>query len=266
MPPGAAEAQPQAASGAPARGLPPEAAERVLARLAGLAPSPVLRRRLEGAVPLLAALAPPPADAPLSLLDSPAWAALLDAVTVQETRLFRAASQITALADRLPSLPGAPRLLSAGCATGEEAWTLAVLAAVAGLPAEIVGIDLCRPALAAAAAGRFGTGPPDPMREVPPAYRSCFRPCGDWIEPLAPAPRFRRANLLDLPEDLGLFGAILCRNVLIYLLPQARAEVLRGLVDHLLPGGLLLLGPTDAPGPELPLRPEAGAPGTWRRK
>ena len=266
MPPGTAEAPPQAAAGSPARGLPPEAAERALARLAGLAPSAVLRRRLEDAAPLLATLAPPPSDASFSLLDSPPWAALLDAVTVQETRLFRAASQITELAARLPSLPGAPRLLSAGCATGEEAWTLAVLAAEAGLPAEIVGIDLCRPALAVAAAGRYGAGPPDPLREVPPAYRSYFRPHADWIEPLAPAPRFRRANLLDPPEDLGLFGAILCRNVLIYLLPEARAGVLRGLVERLLPGGLLLLGPTDAPGPELPLRPEPGAPGTWRRR
>ncbi|WP_052402127.1 CheR family methyltransferase [Muricoccus aerilatus] len=266
MPPGAAEAPPQAAAGASARGLLPEAAEQALSRLAGLAPSPVLRRRLEGAAPLLAALAPLPSDAPLSLLDSPSWAALLDAVTVQETRLFRAASQITALADRLPSLPGPPRLLSAGCATGEEAWTLAVLATEAGLPAEVIGIDLCRPALAAAAAGRYGAGPPDALREVPPDYRPYFRRCGDLIEPLAPAPRFRRANLLDLPEDLGLFGAILCRNVLIYLLPGARAEVMRGLVERLLPGGLLLLGPTDAPGPELPLRPEPGASGTWRRR
>lgn len=266
MPPGAGTAEAPRGTGAEAaRGLPPESAQRALAQLAGLAPSAVLRRRLEGVAPLLAALDPPPGTAlDPALCDLPGWAGLLDAVTVQETRLFRAASQILALADRLDSLP-TPRLLSAGCATGEEAWTLAVLAAERGLAADVVGIDLCRPALAAAAAGRYGVGPPDALREVPPAYHAFFRTAGAWIEPLAPPPRFRRANLLALPKDLGGFSAILCRNVLIYLLPEAREAVLRGLVAHLLPGGLLLLGPTDAPGRDLPLRPEPGAPGIWRR-
>ena len=239
-------------------------AEDGLAALAGLAPSGVLSRRLDRAAPLLGALESTPA------LDSPGWAALLDAVTVQETRLFRAAPQLLALASLMPGLPaqGGPlRLLSAGCASGEEAWSLAVLAGAEGMPAEVLGLDLCRPALAVAAAGRYPAGPPDALREVPQALHARFDREDGWLRPRPPVPpAFRRANLLDLPPDLGRFGAVLCRNVLIYLLPEARAAVLRALVGLLLPGSALLLGPTDVPGPELPLAPEPGTHGIWRRR
>ncbi|WP_376087777.1 CheR family methyltransferase [Roseomonas sp. CCTCC AB2023176] len=143
-------------SEAPALESPLAVAEAGLARIAGLAPSGVLRGRLERHAALLPALTATPS------CDDPAWAALIDAVTVQETRLFRAPSQLAAIAARLPRLAtGRPlRILSAGCATGEEAWSLAVLAAAAGLPAEVTGLDLCRPALRVAEAGRYGPGPP----------------------------------------------------------------------------------------------------------
>jgi chemotaxis protein methyltransferase CheR len=238
-------------------------AEAGLAALAGLAPSDVLRRRLERSALLAPAIDSPPD------LASPGWAALLDVVTVQETRLFRAAPQLLALAALLPALPGGPlRLLSAGCASGEEAWSLAILAAAQGIEAEVLGLDLCRPALALAEAARYPAGPPDALREVPGAFLSWFIQDAGWVLPRADGltrPVFRRANLLDLPEETGRFGAILCRNVLIYLLPAARDAVLRGLVARLLPGGALLLGPTDMPGPGLPLRAEPGAHGIWRR-
>ena len=235
--------------------------EAGLASLAGLAPSDVLRRRLDHAAPLPGGLDFPPG------LDSPGWAALLDAVTVQETRLFRAAPQLLSLAALMPGLPGRPlRLLSAGCASGEEAWSLSILADSAGVEAEVLGLDICRTALAAAESGRYPAGPPDALREVPAAFRSRFARVGGSIMPRAkPQPAFRRANLLDLPADLGGFGAILCRNVLIYLLPEARVAVLRGLLAQLLPGGALLLGPTDLPAPSLPLVAEPGAHGIWRR-
>ncbi|MFH5925948.1 CheR family methyltransferase [Roseomonas xinghualingensis] len=249
----------EASPGAPIFG----AVEAGLGELAGLAPSEVLRRRLERAALLLAAIESPPG------LASPGWAALLDAVTVQETRLFRAAPQLLALSALLPELPGRPlRLLSAGCASGEEAWSLAILAAKSRTRAEVLGLDLCRPALATAEAGRYPAGPPDALREVPDAFRPWFIRDGGWVVPRfedLSRPRFLRANLLAPPEEIGRFGAILCRNVLIYLLPAARDAVLRGLVARLLPGGALLLGPTDSPPAGLPLRPEPGAHGIWRR-
>ncbi|MFB9972027.1 CheR family methyltransferase [Pseudoroseomonas cervicalis] len=252
-----------------------------LAHLVGLAWSEVLAGRLRRAAPLLAAA---PADRlRRPALDDPFWAALIDAVTVQETRLFRTAPQLLALAAlAFPALavPGRPlRILSAGCATGEEAWSLAALAAEAGLPARILGLDLCRPALARAASGRFEPGPPDPLREVPEAYRPyfpadaagtlCARP-GEAV-----AVSFARANLCVLappdaapaaPPEAAEQDIILCRNVLIYLTPDARAAVLRGLCARLAPGGARCCSaPPTCRRPGLACGWDTAQPSLWRR-
>ena len=238
-----------------------------LGALLGLAPSPVLQGRL--------ARCGLPAPATPPHLDDPGWATLVDAVTIQETRLFRHPALLQALSDQvLPALRAvaggrALRMVSAGCATGEEAYTLAMLAAAGG-PAGVLGFDVSRPALAAAGLPRWPTGFPDPARDVPPAFRH-------WLEPvdgtLCPAPalqamvRFRRANLLALPPGLlRQEDLILCRNVLIYLHPPARAQALAALTGALAPGGALMLGPSDAPPAGLGLRPwGGGASCVWRR-
>lgn len=241
-----------------------DGAERGLATLAGLAPSAVLRGRLRRHAALLPALPATPSE------DDPAWAALLDAVTVQETRLFRAPAQMAALGDLLAAdaAPEPLPILSAGCATGEEAWTLAAIAAAAGRRAAVTGLDLCRPALRVAAAGLYGPGPPDPLRDVPEPHRAVFE-TRDGRVGLRPRPgvsvAFRRANLLALPDDLPRFGVILCRNVLIYLLPAAREAALGSLLRRLRPGGLLVLGPTDGAPDGAGLHPLDRTRAIWRR-
>ncbi|MDQ1079354.1 CheR family methyltransferase [Pseudoroseomonas cervicalis] len=258
-----------------------DAARDGLAALVGLAASEVLCGRLRRAAPLIAAA--PAASLAAPGLDDPFWAALIDAVTVQETRLFRTAPQLLALAAlAFPALavPGRPlRILSAGCATGEEAWSLAALAAEAGLPARILGLDLCRPALARAASGWFEPGPPDPLREVPEAYRGHFPTGPDGAPRARPgdavAVGFARANLCALapvdpspgaPPETSEQDIILCRNVLIYLTQAAREAVLRGLCARLAPGGALLLGATDLPPSGLGLALwDAAQPSLWRR-
>lgn len=246
-------------------------ASQGLGRLVGLSDGLVLQGRLRRAAPLIADAGPGRLASPA--LDDPFWAKLIDTVTVQETRLFRTPQQWLGLAEQvLPELGGLGRpahLLSAGCATGEEAWTLAVLAAGAGLPASVLGLDLCRPALERAAAGLFPHGPPDPLRDVPAAYRGFFTASADGIQ-ARPGPRVSvrvaRANLLELPEVGPSFDVILCRNVLIYLTAEARESVLRRLLARLAPGGALLLGATDVPPPELGLRLwTEELPCLWRR-
>jgi chemotaxis protein methyltransferase CheR len=237
--------------------------------LAGLATSAVLLARLRRAAALAAAV---PLDRPD--IDQPAWAALLDAVTVQETRLFRSPAQLAELREAvLPerfaaaAAEGRPlRLLSAGCATGEEAWSLAALALDAagpgrGRPAtaaiEVTGIDICRAALAAARAATY-RGPPDPLRSVPPGFHRWFEATAGQVVPAAPlraVTGFRRANLLRLVEREAQYDVILWRNVGIYFTPAARQTTLEGLVRVLRPGGALLLGPTDQVTPGLPLTP-----------
>jgi chemotaxis protein methyltransferase CheR len=245
-----------------------------LARLVGLAPSEVLRRRLARVGPLIAQL-----DLQCPSVEAPAWATLLDAVTVQETKLFRDAAQLLRFRDScLPDLiirAGRRPLsiLAAGCATGEEAWSLGLLAwdAAARLgapPPMVLGMDLCRQALAKAAAGRYHAGPPDALREVPADYRPLFRHDGAEIlvpDALRPRVRFARRNLLDLPEDGAWHDVVYCRNVLIYLTPEGRLRVLAGLVARLRPGGILLLSATDVPPPTLGLRRWNGDTSIWRR-
>lgn len=225
-----------------------------LEALAGLAPSSVLTARLNRAAALLEACDPAAPD-----VADPAWAGLLDAVTVQETRLYRHPSQADRAGALLPGLLRRAReagrgcrMLSAGCATGEEAFTLAAQAmqaeaSLSGL--EVLGLDLCRPALASAAAGIIAPGLGDPLGLVPAELRPWLSDA-DGTPRLHPALRrsleFRRANLLD---GLGAtdFDVIFCRNVLIYLTDAARARVMATLIAALRPGGLLALGPSDRP-------------------
>lgn len=226
-----------------------------LTKLAGLAPSPILTARLRRAPPLVAACEPDQAR-----LDDPSWAALLDAVTVQETRLYRHPMQTRLVGEFLPDRLArarnegrALRLLSAGCATGEEAFTLGAQSLAAsedfpGARVEVVGLDLCRPALTSATAGHIAAGLGDPLGLVPlellpwladPQGRPKLHPA------LQRVLRFRRANLLGGVQAHGEFDVIFCRNVLIYLQDSARLDVMRALIRALRPGGILALGPTD---------------------
>lgn len=227
-----------------------------LESFAGLATSSVLNARLKRAAPLVAACDPVEPD-----LEDPAWSALLDAVTVQETRLYRHPAQ----ADRAGALMPAGllrareqrrgfRMLSAGCATGEEAFTLAAQglhaqADAPGVALEVLGLDLCRPALASASAGVIAPGLGDPLGLVPVALRPWLAEA-DGTPRLHPALRrsldFRRANLLD-GLGAGDFDVIFCRNVLIYLTDDARLRVMATLIAALRPGGVLALGPSDRP-------------------
>ena len=224
-----------------------------LESLAGFAASPVLEARLRRAQPLAETC-----DTARPHVDDPSWAALLDAVTVQETRLFRHPAQCTAVARLLPPRLAAARarpfrMLSAGCATGEECFTLAALAQEAlheapGAQVEVLGLDLCRPALASAKAGMIAPGLGEPLALVPGGLRNWFEdPSGQRrLHPsLRRMLRFERRNLLGWADE-GL-DVIFCRNVLIYLTEPARLSVTAALRAALRPGGILALGPTDRP-------------------
>ena len=230
------------------------AAMAALEDLAGFAASPVLEARLRRAANLLPDCEPAEAH-----IDHPAWAALLDVVTIQETRLFRHPAQSRLAGSLMPARLVAARtenrpleMLSAGCATGEEAYTLAAQGMAAtetspGADIAVLGLDLCRPALAMAEAGAIIQGLGDPLGLVPIELRPWLSDA-DGHPRLHPVLRrrmaFRRANLLG-GLDKQVFDVIFCRNVLIYLTDAARQRVLAGLIKALRPGGILGLGPSD---------------------
>jgi chemotaxis protein methyltransferase CheR len=197
-------------------------------------------------------------------------ARMLEHVATHETSFFREPKQLAFLAQRI--LPRLARLAadgrserrvrawSAGCATGEEAWTLAMLLH-ANLPEpgrwsiDILATDLSEQALRAAAEARYPVGR---ASEIPapylPAYmRRGVRSCeGEMaVGPVARSlVRFARHNLCTEPYPPGPFDLILCRNVLIYFDAATRERVFDHLVDRLGAEGLLLLGHAEGLGAE----------------
>lgn len=184
---------------------------------------------------------------------------LVAEITVGETYFFRDAPQCRVIRDRvLPALlhrrtRGPLRIWSAGCATGEEAYTLAILHAEAGAPepARIVGTDLSRPALARARRGRYGRWA---LRGLTPEeVARYFHPSGgDFaLRPdLVGEVEFRYLNLAEdaypsLASGISGMDLILCRNVLIYFDGETAAQVIRRLMESLAPDGWLLLGASD---------------------
>jgi len=216
--------------------------------------------------------------------DDGEWLSLIESLTVHETFFHRDRSQLELLALILPEIIAAAardgryslRLWSAGCATGEEAYTLAILALQALRDAgfadqagdggiicrppwrvDVLGSDISRLVLAQAKAAVYPTEGLSAFRDLPSKLQRCFPvlpKTGEVGETerrgVLPSVRrhvrFRQFNLLSsAPPDIG-FDVVLCRNVLIYLTTPARIAVHAMVKQALRPGGYLLLGPTDS--------------------
>ena len=171
---------------------------------------------------------------------------LLECVRVGETRLFRHRQQIDALAQVL-----APRLRehhdvrvwSAGCAAGEEAYTLAAILrrAVPHGALSILATDMSEHALEVARAGRY---PAAAIAHVPEAYRDDFVVEGGELvvrPELGRLVRFERANLIEPPPESG-FELVWVRNVLIYFTDEARKQALAHVVAATRLGGFVFVG------------------------
>ena len=159
------------------------------------------------------------------------------------------------------------RIWSAGCASGQETYSLAMAALELGVQARIVGIDLSQRALDKAAEGLY-TGFEIQRGLSARTMLKWFAPQGDdWVagEALRDAVTFERANLLDdAPADAPRFDVIFCRHVLTDMEPQRRARVLEGLERRLVDDGCLFLGPDERPeGDTLAFRPVAGRKGLF---
>jgi chemotaxis protein methyltransferase CheR len=194
------------------------------------------------------------------------WRALEAAITVGETFFFRHSEQFAALRDTiLPDLISAAanrrrlRIWSAGCSTGAEPYSLAILIerllgdALPAWRVDILGTDINEQALVVARKGSYSAwslrGMTDGERArdfdadtKPSAWRLHQRH--------RPKVEFRRHNLLDLlpqpAEEWRGFDLILCRNVLIYFGGYQAAPMLSALGQCLSPGGWLMIGYSDA--------------------
>jgi chemotaxis protein methyltransferase CheR len=195
--------------------------------------------------------------------DSEVWNDLIKKVTVGETYFFRDSNTIEALRRHiLPDLIARHqtdrtlRLWSAGCATGEEPYTLAILlrqivSDIDRWKVLILATDINRQALSQAIAGRYRAWS---FRETDPVFQSTyFTPDGD-IFTLAPAVRkmvtFAYHNLAEdnypsPTNQTSNLDLILCRNVTIYLPTSLISDIANRFYQCLSNGGWLIVGPSE---------------------
>jgi chemotaxis protein methyltransferase CheR len=196
----------------------------------------------------------------LASMDSHAESrALADLLTIGETYFFRNNDHFRVVSEAiLPEVfqGGAPRrqirILSAGCASGEEAYSLAILVrqilgtATNSRIAPIHAIDISMSVLEKARRARFSSWS---LRETPPELRlRYFRDEGREAV-LDPSIRdmviFEERNLLDDDPDFwapNRFDLAFCRNVTMYFSPEAARDAIARISRSLVPGGYLFLG------------------------
>lgn len=187
--------------------------------------------------------------------DAAEYEQLLDALTINVTKFFRNHEVWGVLEDEvIPRLfegpPGPRRVWSAGCASGEEIYSVAILlhewAARFGREDELsrfqlLGTDVDRRSLAAALRGSY---PALSMSEAPQALVERWFTAGPPYQ-LDPAirerVRFERRDLISGPAEPRQH-LILCRNVIIYFDRAIQEELFDRFYDALEPGGYLVLG------------------------
>jgi chemotaxis protein methyltransferase CheR len=191
---------------------------------------------------------------------SPLGAAVLDLLATPETHFFREPDTFDDLHDRLlPALISARRssrrlrIWSAATATGQEAYSLAIILReqfpdLADWQVELWGTDLSAPAIARAVAGRYTQTEVQlglPIRQL----LRYFQPANGAWQIGAELRRMVRFQVQDLREpfvQLGLFDVILCRNVLGWFGEDEQRAILERLSGSLQPDGCLLLGSAES--------------------
>ena len=192
--------------------------------------------------------------------------ALINAITTNKTEFFRELHHFDVLRGYVTEQraraagPGEDvrrlRLWSAGCSSGEEAYSIAMTVLAALAPArwdvKILASDIDTDMLSVAQAGLY---PEESLRSVPPRLREPYFTRlsihGRHLVQIAPEVRelvkVRRINLVHEGWPIRTqFDAIFCRNVTIYFDKPAQHAMLQRLVHFLSPGGLLFLGHSES--------------------
>jgi chemotaxis protein methyltransferase CheR len=145
------------------------------------------------------------------------------------------------------------RIWSAGCSSGEEAYTIAVvlkreIADLAVQDVKILATDINTDVLAKAARGQFAL---TSVEDVPRVYLEFFRRNDKEgkvtvDDDVRNAIAFRRLNLMDEWPFRGPFDAIFCRNVMIYFDAATKAKLIDRFTHMLRPGGWLYIGHSES--------------------
>lgn len=173
------------------------------------------------------------------------WAQIIHLATNHETQFFRHPPSLEAVVSACAAT-GSPKVLSVGCSTGEEAYSIAAVLLDAGHTAfEIVGLDVSEPCVETAQRGVYrkhhcisnllATDAGHGLMQVRPEVRRMVR--------------FAVHNILsDNPVPLRAPTVVISQNMLIYYKPETRHDILNRLAFELAPGGHLIIGPAEDAG------------------
>jgi len=185
--------------------------------------------------------------------------AVIEAITTKETYWFRDGTPFDILQRSiLPELikarsgKGTIRIWSAACSTGQEVYSIAMIAKEAmlchaGIDITILGTDISDQAIATASYGRYtdfeiGRGLPQERLD-----RYFYRDGTAWRvrDELRVLVHFRRLNLMQPFAGLGRFDVVFCRNVAIYFSQEDRKRLFERIAEILQPPGYLIIGASE---------------------
>jgi chemotaxis protein methyltransferase CheR len=181
---------------------------------------------------------------------------VVEALLNNETYFFRDRAPFDLLAKHaLPALAKRRestrklRIWSAGCSTGQEAYSIAMLFAESpatwrGWTVDILGTDVSSAVIDRARAGTYTQFEVQRGLAISQTIRWFEETADGWrvIDPLRTPVRFQVHNLLEMPPHPAEFDIILCRNVLLYLSPEKRTAAFERLASAVAPDGWLMLG------------------------
>jgi chemotaxis methyl-accepting protein methylase len=184
------------------------------------------------------------------------WEALIERLTNHETSFFRHPPSFDALRLQvLPALRAARKgarlsLWSAGCSTGQEAYSIAMCALDDAAPGDFTvwGGDISHHAIKIAREARYG---PRAIAAIPERYRQRYlRAAGtdyEFADEVRRRVRFMTTNLVEPDGFRPSHDVVMCHNVLIYFSPAAVSRAVSFLASCVALGGYLMLGPGEAP-------------------
>jgi type IV pilus assembly protein PilK len=209
------------------------------------------------------------------------WLALVDLLTVKETRFFRQHAALQAVAEFLKDwlqqrdTANGFSFWSAGCSAGQELYSIAMVVEqlLAQNPPWLewhgIGTDISFRAITEAQRGVYREAA---VQHIPVQYRHAYtRRVGEdqWsiAEGIRARSHFFHSNLLHVNDaPFSDFNVIFCQNVLIYFERDTQLWIIDQLVDRLRPGGLLVLGAGEDLGWKNPLMHRAHWPGVCAYK
>ncbi|MDN5319041.1 MAG: chemotaxis protein methyltransferase CheR [Thermovirga sp.] len=176
----------------------------------------------------------------------------LDYITINVTEFFRNPNRWDCLRDKiLPELKDLAgnrplKMMSAGCSSGEEPYSLAIMATECNLKFEVVAVDVDEGILKKAKEGVYKE---EQLINISSSVKN------KYFEKLGPDKyrikdviksnvKFKKLNLLEDSLPKG-FHLVLCRNVVIYFSAETKEKLYRDFNKILLKGGYLMLGPTE---------------------